>query len=160
MAQNSKKAPYSPWFKVSYIEGFLSMVCGCFGGSKPRTLNSKFPMVQSLIHPGLSLNGMWVFWWLTHPYFESQIADGSYMQGCPSVVSGCSGGSKPRTLNRKFLMAQSLLELGLAFSGIWVLWWLRNPYLESQIPNGSKSPTIRVVPQWYLGALVAHKPVL
>ena len=44
--------------------------------------------------------------------------------------------------------------------GIWVLWWLRNQYFESEIPNGSKSQTFRDVSQWYPGAVVAHKPLL
>ena len=57
-------------------------------------------------------------------------------------------------------MVQSLIQSGMASTGIWVLWWLRNPYFESQIPNGSKFHVVRDVPQWYLGAVVAQKPVL
>ena len=66
------------------------------------------------------------------------------------MVSGYFGGTQTRTLKRKFPMVQSLLQLGLSLSGIWVLWWHTNPYFESQIPNGSKSPTNRAVPHWYL----------
>ena len=76
------------------------------------------------------------------------------------MISGCYGGLPTRTLNRKFPMFQSLIQSAMSPSGIWVLWWLRNPYFESQSPNVSKSHTIRDVPQWYLGALVAQKPVL
>ena len=57
-------------------------------------------------------------------------------------------------------MVQILIQLGMFPNGIWVLCWLRNPYFESQIPHGSKSQTIKDVPQWYLGALVSQKLVL
>ena len=57
-------------------------------------------------------------------------------------------------------MVQSLIHSRLSLSGILLLWCLKNPYFESQIPNRSKCPTITAVPQWYLGALVAQKPVL
>ena len=43
---------------------------------------------------------------------------------------------------------------------MWVLWWLKNQYFESQIPDSSKSHTVRDVPQWYLGAVAAQKPTL
>ena len=76
------------------------------------------------------------------------------------MVFGCSGGSKTRTLNRKFPMVQSLMQLGMSRSGMWALWWLRKPYFELQIPNGSKSHIVKDVPQWYLRALVDLKPVL
>ena len=104
---------------------------GCFGGSETRTLNRKFPMVQSLLQLEVSPIGIWVLWWRKNPYFESHIPNGSMSHAVRGVPSG-----------------------------VWVLWWLRNPYFESQIPNGSKSHTAKGVPQWYLGALVAQKPVL
>ena len=208
-------------FKVSYNHGCPSVVAGCFGGSKTRTLNCKSPMVQSLILSGLALTGMWVLWWLRNPYFpssNSQWFKVTYFQGLPSVVSGwlknpdfespilngskshsfraCLqwyvgalvaqkpvlpipnsqgfkvtwfqrpslvsgrfGGSQTRTWNRKFSMVQSLIHPRLSLSGILLPWWLKNPYFESLIPNRSKSPTITAVPEWYLGALVAQKPV-
>ena len=89
---------------------------------------------------------------------NSQWLKVSYSQGCPRVVSRCSGGSQTRPLKFKFPMIQSLIQLGMPPSGIWVFWWLRNPSFESQIPNGSKSQMVRDVPQWYLGVLVAHNP--
>ena len=67
----------------------------------------------------------------------------SYNQGCPPVEFACCGGSKTRTLYRKFPMVQSLLESGMSPSRIWVLWWLNDPYFESQIPNCSRSHTVR-----------------
>ena len=76
------------------------------------------------------------------------------------MVSTCYDGYETRTLNRKFPMVQSLIQLGMSPTGIWVPWWVRNPYFESQIPNGSNSHTIGNVPDWYLGALVAQKFVL
>ena len=76
------------------------------------------------------------------------------------MVSGCYGGSETRTLNREFPMVPSLIQSRMSPSGIWVPWWLRNPFFESPIPNGSKSHTIRDVPQWSLGAVVAPKAVL
>ena len=82
------------------------------------------------------------------------------MQGLPSVVCGCFGGSNTRTLNRKFPIVQSLLQSRLPLSGISVLWWLKNPYFASAICNGSKSHTFRVCPEWYVDALVAQKPGL
>ena len=96
-----------------------------------------------------------VFW-----LANSQWSKVSDIQGCLPVVSRCCGGSQTRTLSRKFPMAQILIQSGMSPSGIWVLWWLTNPYFESQITNGSKSHTVRDVPQWYLGAVVAQKPVL
>ena len=119
----------SQWFKVSYNHGCPSVVSGCFGGLKTRTLNCKFPMVQSLILSGLALTGMWVLWWPRNPYFpssNSQWFKVTYFQGLPSVVSG----------------------------------WLKNPDFESPILNGSKSHSFRACLQWYVGALVAQKPVL
>ena len=76
------------------------------------------------------------------------------------MVSRCCGGSQTPTLNCKFPMAQILIQSGMSPSGIWVLWWLTNPYFESQIPNGSKSDSDRDVHQWYMRAPVATKPVL
>ena len=76
------------------------------------------------------------------------------------MLSGCRGGSETRTLNRKLPMVQSLIQWGMFPSGIYVLWWLQNPYFESQIPNGSNSHTIMNVPKWYLATMVAQKPVL
>ena len=107
------------------------MVSGCSVGSKTRNLNR---------------NSQWFIV--------------SYSQGCPPVASGCSGGLETRTLNRKFPMVQSLIQSRVSASGIRVLWWLRNPLFELEIPNGSKSHTVRNVPQWYLGVLVAQIPVL
>ena len=49
---------------------------------------------------------------------------------CPPLVSGCSRGSKIRTLNREFPVVQILIHSGLSLSDIWLLWWLINPYFE------------------------------
>ena len=169
------------------------MVSGGSSSSENRTLNRKFPILQSLIQSGMSPKGIWVLWWLKHLYFESQIQwfKVSYTQGFSLVVSMCSSGSETRTLNRNFPMVQILIQPGMSPSGIWVfggsetctlnrkiptvqsviqslisrsgIWvlrWLRTPYFELQIPNGSKSHTVRDVPHWHLGALVPQNPVL
>ena len=124
---------------------------------------SQFPNGQSLIQSRVSSGGIWVLRWLRHPYFESQIPKWfkvSCSQGCPPVVPSCSGGSKTRTLNRKFPMFQNLIQSRVSPIGIRVLRWLKNPYFQSQIPNGSKPHRVRGVPRWYLGAVVSRKPVL
>ena len=61
------------------------------------------------------------------------------------MVSECSGRLETRTLNRKFPMLQSLIQSRVSSSGIWVLWWLRNHFFESRIPNGSESHTVKDV---------------
>ena len=59
------------------------MVSGCYRGSETGTLNSKLPMLQSVIQSWVSPSGIWVLWWLrnryvlTNPYFEPQIPNGS-----------------------------------------------------------------------------------
>ena len=78
------------------------------------------------------------------------------------MVSGCYGGSETRILNRQFPKVQSLKvsdSQGCPPVVFWVLWWLKNLYIESQIADGSKSHTITDVPKWYISAVVAHKPV-
>ena len=130
----------------------------CFGGSETCILNRKFPTVQNFIYSGMSPGCIWVLWWLRNPYFESQMPNGSKshtVKDVPPVVSRCFGGSETRTLNRKFPILQSLIRSRMSPSGILVLWWLRNPYFESEMPNGSKSHKVRDDPQWFLGALVA-----
>ena len=62
------------------------------------------------------------------------------------MVSRCYGASQSRTLNREIPMLQSLIESGMFPSGIYVLRWLENAYFESQIPDGSKSHTVKHVP--------------
>ena len=53
------------------------MVSRCSGRLETRTLNRQFPMVQSIIQPGVSPNGIWVMWWLGNWFFESQIPNGA-----------------------------------------------------------------------------------
>ena len=133
------------------------MVHGCSGGSKARTLNRKFPMVQSLIQSGMSPTGTRVpvarkpvLWIANSQWFKV-----SYNQGSPPVVSSCCGGKGTRTLHRKFAMVQSLIqsECPQSYSVAMVAkkvvsgcWWLKNPYSESRIRNGSRSHTVRDVP--------------
>ena len=107
------------------------MVSGCRGGSETRTLKRKLPMIQILIQSGMSPSGIWLLWWLTIPYFELPIPNGSKSHTVRDVPQGYLGA----------MVAQ-------------------NPNFESQIPNGSKSHTVTDVSQWYLGALVAPKRVL
>ena len=152
----------SQWFKAAYIQGCPSVVSRCFGGSKTRTLNCKFPILQSLLQSGLSLSGMWVLWWVKTPYFTSAIPNGSNSHTFGACLQWVwvlwwlknadfewqiPNGSK----------SHPILS-GLALSGMWMLWWLKDPYFESQIPNGSTSHTFRACPEWYVGALVAQKP--
>ena len=139
--------------------GIPQLVSRCFGGSETCTLHRQFAMVQRLIQSGISPKGIRVLWCL-----------------------------ETRTLNRKFPMLQSLIQSRMSPRGIWAPWRLPNPYFESQIPNGSKSQTfmdvrwcsagsktstlnhkspmvqssltMRNVPKWYLGAMVAQKLVL
>ena len=76
------------------------------------------------------------------------------------MVCGCFGGSKTLTLNRKFPIAQNHLQSGLFISGIRVLWWLKTRTLNRQSSMVESLILLRVVPQWYLGALVAQNPML
>ena len=149
----------SQWSKVSYNQGRPSVVSGCFGGSKTRTLNCKYPMVQSLILSGLALTGMWVLWWLRNPYFpssNSQWFKVTYFQGLPSVVSGWL---KNPDFESPILNSSKSYSFRACLQWYVGVWWLRNPSFESQTPNGSKSHLFRVH-HWYLDALVAHRPVL
>ena len=81
-------------------------------------------------------------------------------RACPQWYVDALVAQKPRTWNRKFPMVLRVIHSGLSLSGMWVPWWPKNPYFESQIPNGSTSHSLRAFPQWYVGALVAQKPLL
>ena len=43
-------------------------------------------------------------------------------------------------------MVRILIQPGMSLGGIQVLWWIKNPYLESQLPNGSKAHTVTDAP--------------
>ena len=100
-----------------------------------------------------------VFWWFGNPYFDTRIANGSKchtVRAVPHWYVGVLVAQKPVFLNRQFPMVQSLIPSGMSPTAIRVLWWLRKLYFESQIPHCSTSNTVRDVPPWYLGALVAQ----
>ena len=101
------------------------MVFGCSGGSQSRTLNRQFPMVQSVIQSGMSRSGMWVLWWLTTPYFESQIPNGSKSHTVEDVPQWYLGA----------MVAQDPYFASQSSNGSKCH---KNSYFESQIPNGSK----------------------
>ena len=187
----------SQWFKVSYSQGCLQVVPGCSGGSETRNSNSKFPMVQCLIHSGVSPGGIWVLWCLSasetctlnrkFPMVQSLMQLGmspkwylgavvaqkpvlwiansqwfkvSYSQGCPPMVCGCSGGWETRTLNSNVPMVQCLIQSGGPLVVFGCSGGSETRTLNRKFPMVQSRTQSGMSPKWYLGALVAQKPVL